>query len=138
MNRRERWRSLTPARACDRMRFRHGGLCTNETWAAQIPAFAESFRVIAPERRGHGHTADVPGPLTYAAMSTDTIGFVDKIVAGPAHLVGWSDGGIVGLMVAIARPDLVRKLVVIGANFDTAGVAPRDRGDVHAHVARRR
>ncbi len=102
----------------------HGGLCTNETWAAQIPALAESFRVIAPERRGHGHTADVPGPITYAAMSTDTIGFLDKIVAGPAHLVGWSDGGIVGLMVAIARPDLVRKLVVIGANFDTAGVVP--------------
>src|SRR5207247_359270 len=37
---------------------------------------------------------------------------------------GWSDGGIVGLMVAIARPDLVRKLVAIGTNFDTAGVAP--------------
>ena len=40
----------------------HGGLCTNETWAAQIPAFAEHFRVVAPERRGHGHTADTPGP----------------------------------------------------------------------------
>ena len=39
-------------------------------------------------------------------------------------MVGWSDGGIVGLMVAIARPDLVRKLVAIGANYDTTGVAP--------------
>jgi pimeloyl-ACP methyl ester carboxylesterase len=102
----------------------HGGLCTNETWAAQTPVFAEHFHVIAPERRGHGHTADVPGPLTYAAMATDTIGFLDRVVAGPAHLVGWSDGGIVGLMVAIARPDLVRNLVVIGTNFDTAGVVP--------------
>ena len=37
----------------------HGGLCTNETWAAQMPAFAERFRVLAPERRAHGHTADV-------------------------------------------------------------------------------
>ena len=55
---------------------------------------------------------------------TDTIGFLDKVIGGPAHLVGWSDGGIVGLLVAIARPDLVRKLVVIGANYDTAGVAP--------------
>jgi len=102
----------------------HRGLCTNETWAAQMPAFAERFLVIAPERRAHGHTADVEGPLTYDAMAADTIGFLDKVVGGPAHLVGWSDGGIVGLLVAIQRPDLVRKLVVIGTNFDTAGLVP--------------
>jgi pimeloyl-ACP methyl ester carboxylesterase len=102
----------------------HGGLCTNETWGAQLPVFAERFRVVAPERRAHGHTADVPGPLTYADMATDTIGFLDKVVGGPAHLVGFSDGGIVGLLVAIARPDLVGKLVVIGANYDADGVAP--------------
>ena len=79
----------------------HGGLCTNETWAAQMPVFAERFRVVAPERRAHGHTADVEGPLTYDAMATDTIGFLDKLIGGPAHLVGWSDGGIVGLLVAV-------------------------------------
>jgi pimeloyl-ACP methyl ester carboxylesterase len=101
----------------------HGGLCTNETWGAQTPAFAEHFQVIAPERRGHGHTADVPGPLTYDAMAADTIGFLDKIVGRPAHLVGWSDGGIVALLVAMARPDLVNKMVVIGTNYDTDGMA---------------
>ena len=102
----------------------HGGLCTNETWAAQMPAFAERFQVIAPERRAHGHTPDVEGPLTYDAMAADTIGFLDSVVGGPAHLVGWSDGGIVGLLVAMERPDLVRKLVVISANYDLAGVVP--------------
>jgi pimeloyl-ACP methyl ester carboxylesterase len=102
----------------------HGGMCTNETWGAQAPAFAEHFRVIAPERRGHGHTADVPGPLRYEDMAADTIGFIDRIVGQPAHLVGFSDGGIVGLLVAIARPDLVAKLVVIGANYDVAGLDP--------------
>jgi pimeloyl-ACP methyl ester carboxylesterase len=102
----------------------HGGMCTNETWGAQIPAFSERFRTLAPERRGHGHTADVEGPLTYGNMATDTIGFLDAVVGGPAHLVGWSDGGIIGLLVAIERPDLVRKLVLIGTNYDTAGVAP--------------
>ncbi|MCU1428774.1 MAG: putative hydrolase or acyltransferase [Actinomycetia bacterium] len=112
----------------------HGGLCTNETWAAQTPVFAERFRVVAPERRAHGHTADAEGPLTYGAMAEDTIGFLDKVVGGPAHLVGWSDGGIVGLMVAIARPDLVRKLVVIGANYDTTGVAP-EVDDMFANLA---
>src|SRR2546423_7166139 len=85
----------------------HGGMCTNETWGAQTSAFAERFRVLAPERRGHGHTADVEGPLTYADMAADTIGFLDEVVGGASHLVGWSDGGIVGLLVAAARPDLV-------------------------------
>src|SRR2546423_696809 len=65
----------------------HGGLCTNETWAAQMPAFARHFRVIAPERRGHGHTADVAGPLTYTAMAADMVGLLDHVVGMPAHLV---------------------------------------------------
>jgi pimeloyl-ACP methyl ester carboxylesterase len=111
----------------------HGGMCTNETWAAQVPAFAERFRVLAPERRGHGHTADVEGPLHYGDMASDTVGFLEQIVGGPAHLVGWSDGGIIGLLVAIRRPDLVRKLVVIGTNFDTSGVAP-EAEEMLAHM----
>jgi pimeloyl-ACP methyl ester carboxylesterase len=101
----------------------HGGLVTNDTWAAQMPAFAERFRVIAPERRAHGHTPDVEGPLNYNDMATDTIGFIETVVKEPAHLVGWSDGGVVGLLVAIARPDLVRKLVVISANFKPGALA---------------
>ena len=82
----------------------HGGLSTNETWAPQMPEFAERFRVLAPERRGHGHTPDVDGPLSYDAMATDTIGFLDAVVRRPADLVGWSDGGIIGLIVAMRRP----------------------------------
>jgi pimeloyl-ACP methyl ester carboxylesterase len=78
--------------------------------------------VFAPERRGHGRTPDVDGPLSYDDMAADTIGFLEKVVGGPAHLVGWSDGGIVGLLVAIERPDLVRKLVVIGTNYDLTGI----------------
>jgi pimeloyl-ACP methyl ester carboxylesterase len=100
----------------------HGGMSTNATWAVQMPELSAHFRIIAPERRGHGHTPDLQGPLSYDVMSADTIGFVDAVVGHPAHLVGWSDGGIVGLLVAMARPDLVRKLVVIGTNFDTSGL----------------
>jgi pimeloyl-ACP methyl ester carboxylesterase len=102
----------------------HGGMGTNATWAVQMSAFGTRFRVIAPERRGHGHTPDLEGPLSYDVMSADMIGFLDAVVGGPAYLVGWSDGGVVGLLVAMARPDLVRKLVVIGANFDTSGLTP--------------
>jgi pimeloyl-ACP methyl ester carboxylesterase len=95
----------------------HGGFCTNETWYAQRADFAAKHKLFLPERRAHGHTPDVPGPMHYADMARDTADFLEKVVKGPAHLVGWSDGAIVALHVAIARPDLVWKLVTIGAQF---------------------
>ena len=61
---------------------------------------------------------------TYEAMTADTIGFLDKVVGGPADLVGWSDGGVVALLVALDRPDLVRKLVMIGVNYHVDGLFP--------------
>jgi pimeloyl-ACP methyl ester carboxylesterase len=95
----------------------HGAFCTNETWGAQRADFAANHQLFLPERRGHGHTPDVAGPLTYQDMADDTVDFIESVVGGPAHLVGWSDGGIVALLVAITRPDLVRKVVAMGANF---------------------
>jgi pimeloyl-ACP methyl ester carboxylesterase len=103
--------------AGDPLLLLHGGLCTNDTWEAQRAAFAEHYRLFLPERRGHGHTPDVDGPFSYQVMADDTIAFIESVVGGPAHLVGWSDGGIVALLVAIARPDLARKVVAMGANF---------------------
>jgi pimeloyl-ACP methyl ester carboxylesterase len=98
----------------------HGGFVTNETWGAQRADFAANHRVFLPERRAHGHTPDVEGPLSYHGMAQDTIDFLVSVVGTPAHLVGWSDGGIVALLVAIERPELVRKIVVTGANFKPA------------------
>ena len=95
----------------------HGGFCTNETWGPQRADFAADHRTFLPERRAHGHTPDVVGPLSYHDMAEDTIDFLSSVVGGPAHLVGWSDGGIVALLVAIRRPDLARKIVATGANF---------------------
>ncbi|WP_405667382.1 alpha/beta hydrolase [Streptomyces sp. NBC_01166] len=95
----------------------HGGFCTNETWGELRSDLAVTHRVLLPERRAHGHTPDVEGPLTYQDMADDTVAFLETVVGEPAHLVGWSDGGVVALIVAAARPDLVRKAVVIGANF---------------------
>jgi pimeloyl-ACP methyl ester carboxylesterase len=95
----------------------HGGFVTNETWGPQRADFAADHRLFLPERRAHGHTPDVEGPLSYHDMAQDTIDFLSSVVGGPAHLVGWSDGGIVALLVAIERPELVRKIAVTGANF---------------------
>ncbi|MBW5486520.1 alpha/beta fold hydrolase [Streptomyces bambusae] len=98
----------------------HGGMCTNETWSPQRADLAARHRLYLPERRGHGHTPDTEGPLSYQDMADDTVRFVEAVVGGPAHLVGWSDGGIIALLVARDRPDLVRKVVAMGANFRPA------------------
>jgi pimeloyl-ACP methyl ester carboxylesterase len=102
----------------------HGGFCTVETFARQTPEFAKRYRVYVPERRGHGRTADVEGPITYEAMAEDTAGFMKALEIESAHLVGYSDGGNTALVLAHKRPELVRKLVCIGANFHYNGMAP--------------
>jgi pimeloyl-ACP methyl ester carboxylesterase len=84
----------------------------------------EHFRVVAFDRRGHGYTADTDADFHYADMATETVRVLEDVVAGPAHLVGWSDGGIVALLVALRRPDLVKKVVVIGANDHFDGTMP--------------
>jgi pimeloyl-ACP methyl ester carboxylesterase len=105
----------------------HGGLATAESWAMQTPALAERYRVYVPERRGHGRTPDVAGPMTYEMMAADTAAFLDASGTGAAHLVGWSDGAVVGMLVALRRPEMVRKLVVIGQYFNFDGQVPEFR-----------
>ena len=102
----------------------HGGFCTVETFTRQTPEFAARYQVIVAERRGHGRTPDVDGPITYEAMAQDTIGLMHALGIPNAHLVGYSDGGNTALVIALKRPDLVRKMVCIGANFHYNGMAP--------------
>jgi pimeloyl-ACP methyl ester carboxylesterase len=113
--------------AGDPLLLLHGAFGSNDRWTPQRQELAARYRVFLPERRAHGHTPDVEGPLSYHDMARDTIDFLKLVVAGPAHLVGWSDGANVGLLVAIAVPELVRKLVVIGANFLPAAELPETR-----------
>ncbi len=102
----------------------HGGMCTAETFDGQAPVLAEHFRVYLPERRAHGRTADVPGPITYEIMAQDTIAFIETVGIERAHLVGWSDGALVGLLVALWRPELIGKLVLIAQSMNWGGVRP--------------
>jgi pimeloyl-ACP methyl ester carboxylesterase len=103
----------------------HGAFSGAASWAAQAPALVSAgFRVHVPERRGHAHTRDVAGPLTYEVMATDTIAYLEAEAGGPAHLVGWSDGAVVALLVALRRPDLVARIVLIGQYYNSSGRVP--------------
>jgi pimeloyl-ACP methyl ester carboxylesterase len=111
----------------------HGGFSDASEFGANIPALAARFRVVTPERRGHGHTPDVAGPISYDLMADDTAAFLDALGIQRAHLVGHSDGANVALLVALARPDLVDRLVLISGNFRYDGlVTGLDLGDLAA------
>lgn len=105
----------------------HGGFCAVETFDGLTPLLAQAFHVYLPERRGHGRTPDVEGPITFENMAQDTVAFMDALDLASAHLVGWSDGAVVALHVALQRADLVRKLVLIGTPVNLDGMAAEAR-----------
>jgi pimeloyl-ACP methyl ester carboxylesterase len=103
----------------------HGGFSGAAAWSAQAPALSSAgFRVYVPERRGHAHTPDVDAPLTYDVMAEDTVAYLEVVVGGPADLVGWSDRAAVALLAAQRRPDLVRRMVLIGQYYNSSGRVP--------------
>jgi pimeloyl-ACP methyl ester carboxylesterase len=102
----------------------HPGGADARALAPNLDALAAHFHVYTPERRGHGRTPDVDGPITYELLARDTIAFLERVVGGPAHLVGNSGGAIVALLVAVRRPDLVRRLVLISGVFHRDGWIP--------------
>jgi len=104
----------------------HGGLVDARFFDPNLPALAEHFHVYTPERRGHGHTPDVEGPITYQLMTDDTIAFLETVVGQPADLVGHSDGAFVAMLVAMQRPELVNRLVMISGGFSKSGEAAPD------------
>jgi pimeloyl-ACP methyl ester carboxylesterase len=107
----------------------HGGMSNSDELLKPIGgALRGMYRVVAFDRRGHGRSADTDTPFHYDDMATETIQVLETVVGGPAHLVGWSDGGIVAMLVALRRADLVNRLVLIGANFHFDGLRHLDFG----------
>lgn len=103
----------------------HGGFAGASSWGVQVPALRRAgLRVHVPERRGHGHTPDVEGPFSYGVMAADTVAYLDEVVGGSAHLVGWSDGAVVALLVAMQRADLARRMVLVGQYYNSDGRVP--------------
>lgn len=102
----------------------HGAGGFLETMHYFISGLADTHTVIAVDSRAQGRSTDGPGPLTYAGMGDDMIKLLDVLKIGQVDIVGWSDGGIVGLDMAMKHPTRVRRLMAIGANYDVNGVDP--------------
>ncbi|MGC4016925.1 MAG: alpha/beta hydrolase [Luteolibacter sp.] len=92
-----------------------------ESMRPQLDFFATHYRVIAPDSRGHGKSEIGKGDLTYEQMAEDMNALLDQIGVKQVNILGWSDGGIVGLLLAIHHPEKVKKLAIMGANLNPNG-----------------
>jgi pimeloyl-ACP methyl ester carboxylesterase len=95
----------------------HGGTATSQSWASHLPAFAEHFRVFAPDSRGHGRTDNPTGELGYRLMAEDVAASIDALGLQRPLVLGYSDGGQIALELGMRYPGLARALVLGGTQF---------------------
>ncbi len=105
----------------------HGGLGNSDHFGFQVPALAQKFRVIVIDSRNQGRSTFAYTKVTYHRMAEDVVAVMDELGLASAAIVGWSDGGEIGLDLAITHPDRVAKLFVFGANYDVHGSKPRGK-----------
>src|SRR4026207_245298 len=104
--------------------FIHGNGGSINNFTKQIPYFSQKYKVIIADSRAQGKSTDPTDSLSYEMMAADYAALLDAMKIDSAYVVGWSDGGINGLLMAIRHPEKVKKLAITGANLrpDTTAV----------------
>jgi pimeloyl-ACP methyl ester carboxylesterase len=103
----------------------HGAFsATGTSFGAVLPGLAETRQVISVEQQGHGRTTDIDRPLSIPQMAKDTAALLDHLGIREADVLGYSMGAGVAFELAILRPDLVRKLVLVSITYNNAGMHP--------------
>ncbi len=105
----------------------HGGTVSSECWSGPLAPFARHFHLILPDSRGHGRSTDSDQPFSYALMASDVVELLKQLQIDSTYLCGWSDGGIIGLHLAIHHPGLIKRQILVGANFHVNGLIPAFR-----------
>ncbi len=100
----------------------HGGLANSDYWGNQVRALEPHHMVIVVDSRGHGRSTRDARPYGYDLMADDVVALLDTLHIAKADVVGWSDGAILGLDLAIRHPDRVGKVFAFAANTVTSGV----------------
>ena len=105
----------------------HGNGGSIKAFSKTIPYFAKKYKVIAVDSRAHGKSTDPQDSLSFEMMADDFAALLDEMHIDSADVLGWSDGGINALVMAIRHPDKVKKLVSTGANLwpDSTGLDPK-------------
>lgn len=95
----------------------HGNGGSISTFSRNIGYFAKNYRVIVADSRSQGHSADPRDSLTFEQMADDYAALLDSLHAAPAYILGWSDGGIIALLLASRHNNKVAKMAISGANL---------------------
>jgi pimeloyl-ACP methyl ester carboxylesterase len=95
----------------------HGNSQSIKDWQYQIPEFSKYYQVIVPDSRAQGKSGDSSDSLTYGLMAKDMKLLLDGLNIDKCEVVGWSDGGNIGISMALEYPDKIKKLVTVGANY---------------------
>jgi pimeloyl-ACP methyl ester carboxylesterase len=104
----------------------HGGSADSTWWGPLIPALAQQHTVITVDSRGHGRSSIDDRQITYRQMADDTLAVLDELGIERADIVGWSDGAIIALDIALRLPERLGKVVAYGVNFDQSGYRQGD------------
>ncbi|WP_442582588.1 alpha/beta fold hydrolase [Mesorhizobium sp. ASY16-5R] len=102
----------------------HGGLGHGDIWSAQVADLSKDHKVIVPDSRGHGRSTRNAEPFGYDLMASDYLALLDYLKVDKTALVGWSDGGIIGIDIAMNHPERLTRLFAQAANVTTDGVDP--------------
>jgi pimeloyl-ACP methyl ester carboxylesterase len=115
----------------------HGGLANADYWGNQVRTLQKSYRVVVMDSRGHGRSTRNEQPYGYDLMAADVIGLMDYLKIPKAAIIGWSDGAIIGLDIAMHHPERLSQLFAFAANSDPSGVADIAKSPVfNAFIAR--
>jgi pimeloyl-ACP methyl ester carboxylesterase len=102
----------------------HGGLGNADIWSAQVADLMKDHLVIVADSRGHGRSTRTQEPFGYDLMASDYLALLDYLKIDKVDLVGWSDGGIIGIDIAMNHPERLDHLFAQAANITTDGVDP--------------
>ncbi len=120
----------------------HGNGESIKAFKGQIAAFSKRHRVIAMDSRGQGKSELGTPALTYEQLAEDTNALLEQLGLKGVKVLGWSDGGVIGLLLTIRHPDKVSMLAVMGANLEPDAAYPwavdgvaRARSRIQAELA---
>lgn len=104
--------------------FLHSGLANANYWGYQVARLGADRQAVAIDFTGHGRSSLTAGSITYASLARSVIGVLDQLRIPRAAIVGWSDGAIVGLELALRHANRIKGIFCLGANYDRHGLIP--------------
>lgn len=105
----------------------HGGMESRDSFSNQIASLAEHFTVVAPDSREQGRSSSSETQITYKRMAADIAALAEHLGHDEIYLMGQSDGGVTGLTLALESPALLKKMILVGTNYNYLGYAEETR-----------